>query len=275
MRREGYRHPKTLDLADRLDISRPHAIGILEVLWDFAADNAPRGDIGKWSDGAIARGCDWPGDARAFVAALVESRWLDRCPQHRLVIHHLADHAPNWWHQKVKEIGGFLTAEPGAEGGAEPPVEPPAEPGAEGGDILLCSSLLTSPHLNSPQEGERAAPPARSKRASSSPFVPPSEEEVKAYWIAEKIAGDPAKFFDYFTANGWKTGKNAMKEWKPAARNWGRNEGNFGGSSNGQRNGTADARVRPSDGKLDRYEKKTLRPNAAGAGGEPEKASDP
>ena len=90
---EGYRHPKTLDLATMLKIQRLYAVGLLEGLWDFAGDQSPQGNIGKWSNAVIAAACDWPGDPDEFVEALVDSRHLDRCTQHRLVIHDLADHA--------------------------------------------------------------------------------------------------------------------------------------------------------------------------------------
>jgi hypothetical protein len=36
------------------------------------------------------------------------------------------------------------------------------------------------------------------------------------------------KCYDHYTANGWKVGKNAMKDWKATARNWNRNKGKFG-----------------------------------------------
>ena len=40
------------------------------------------------------------------------------------------------------------------------------------------------------------------------------------------------KFFDYYTANGWKVGKNPMKDWKSAVRNWKRNNNKFNGANN-------------------------------------------
>ena len=54
---------------------------------------------------------------------------------------------------------------------------------------------------------------------------PPSREEVEAFAKAEclgKVNLD--KFFDYYNANGWKVGKNPMKDWKAVLRNWNRNE---------------------------------------------------
>ena len=34
---------------------------------------------------------------------------------------------------------------------------------------------------------------------------------------------DAEKFIDYYTSNGWKVGKNSMKDWKAAVRTWERN----------------------------------------------------
>lgn len=105
MKRETLRHPKTYDLAARLKCSRPEALGFLTLLWDFCSESAPAGDIGKWPDGAIARGCDWPGDPAEFVLALVDSSWLDRSETYRLVIHDIHIHAEQWWRQKLTKLG--------------------------------------------------------------------------------------------------------------------------------------------------------------------------
>ncbi len=51
-------------------------------------------------------------------------------------------------------------------------------------------------------------------------FTPPSVEEVKAYCQERGNKVDAERFVDYYTANGWKVGKNSMKDWKAAVRNW-------------------------------------------------------
>lgn len=66
---------------------------MLESLWHFAAGYAKRGDVGRFTDEEIASHLEWRGDAAQMVAALVEARWLDRCPCHRLRVHHWKDHA--------------------------------------------------------------------------------------------------------------------------------------------------------------------------------------
>ena len=54
-------------------------------------------------------------------------------------------------------------------------------------------------------------------------FTAPSFEDVKAYCEERKNNVDPERFINYYTANGWKVGKNPMKDWKAAVRSWERN----------------------------------------------------
>ena len=54
-------------------------------------------------------------------------------------------------------------------------------------------------------------------------YIRPSLDEVKAYCMERGNSVDPQKWFDYYTANGWKVGKNPMKDWKACVRTWERN----------------------------------------------------
>lgn len=54
-------------------------------------------------------------------------------------------------------------------------------------------------------------------------FTPPTLEEVQAYCIERNNSVDPQHFIDYYTSNGWKVGKNTMKDWRAAIRTWERN----------------------------------------------------
>nr|DAW38203.1 MAG TPA: hypothetical protein [Caudoviricetes sp.] len=55
-------------------------------------------------------------------------------------------------------------------------------------------------------------------------FYPPTLEELKKYIDDNKYNVDPERFIDYYTANGWTVGKNRMKDWKAAVRNWDRSQ---------------------------------------------------
>lgn len=68
-------------------------------------------------------------------------------------------------------------------------------------------------------------------------FVVPAIEIVKDYFST--IRGTPTDaecFYDYFTANGWRTGKNPIKDWKAAARNWIRRKSEFSNTTQNQTN---------------------------------------
>jgi uncharacterized protein YdaU (DUF1376 family) len=60
-------------------------------------------------------------------------------------------------------------------------------------------------------------------------FRPPTLEEVALYCTERKNMVDPQVWLDYYTSNGWKVGKNSMKDWKAAVRTWEKN--NFGSST--------------------------------------------
>ena len=54
-------------------------------------------------------------------------------------------------------------------------------------------------------------------------FAPPTVEEVAAYCLERKHKVDAAYFVDHYTSNGWKVGKQNMKDWKAAVRTWEKN----------------------------------------------------
>lgn len=68
-------------------------------------------------------------------------------------------------------------------------------------------------------------------------FVVPSLEIVKDYFSTIKGGDTDAEcFYDYYTANGWRTGKNPIKDWKAAARNWMRRKPEFSNTIQNQTN---------------------------------------
>ncbi len=51
-------------------------------------------------------------------------------------------------------------------------------------------------------------------------FIKPTIFEVNEYCFERNKGVDPNKFFDHYESNGWMVGKNKMKDWKAAVRNW-------------------------------------------------------
>lgn len=67
------------------------------------------------------------------------------------------------------------------------------------------------------EKKKKAGEPARAR------FTKPTLEEIQAYCRERGNGVDANRFVDYYEANGWKVGKNPMKDWKAAIRNWEKN----------------------------------------------------
>ena len=75
-----------------------------------------------------------------------------------------------------------------------------------------------------PPKGVEKIPPDMEESKPPKRFTAPSLEEVKAYCEERKNNVDPERFINYYTANGWKVGKNPMKDGRAAVRSWERND---------------------------------------------------
>ncbi len=62
------------------------------------------------------------------------------------------------------------------------------------------------------------------KEKSGSRFSPPTIDEIRNYIIDKGYSFDAESFFDFYESKGWFVGKNKMKDWKAAVRNWARGE---------------------------------------------------
>lgn len=51
-------------------------------------------------------------------------------------------------------------------------------------------------------------------------FTPPTVEEVSAYCAERGNGIDAERFVNFYASKGWMVGKNKMKDWKAAVRNW-------------------------------------------------------
>lgn len=51
-------------------------------------------------------------------------------------------------------------------------------------------------------------------------FVPPTLEEVEAYFVANCLRGSARKFYDWYEGNGWTRQGFPIAKWEPVARSW-------------------------------------------------------
>src|SRR3990167_8992325 len=69
-------HPKIYKLMDLLQISRAEVIGHLHMLWWWAIDYAPRGNLAEFGSRTLAKAADWQKDPDEFIKALQDSGFL-------------------------------------------------------------------------------------------------------------------------------------------------------------------------------------------------------
>lgn len=83
--------------------------------------------------------------------------------------------------------------------------------------VLADCKQVARPETETETEAEK-----RQKRTSapSRVFQKPSFEELKAYCQERRNNISPQKFLDHYEANGWKVGRNPMRDWKAAVRTW-------------------------------------------------------
>ena len=71
------------------------------------------------------------------------------------------------------------------------------------------------------RESRGAAPPVTPAAAvAARTHTVPSLSEVESYCRERGNQVNPQRFMDFYTANGWRVGKNPMKDWKAAVRSW-------------------------------------------------------
>lgn len=78
MKSEALTSVKLMRLKRSLGLTQYQAVGLLECLWHFTAQNTPDGGIGRYTDDDIAAVLEWEGTATELIEALIQSGWLDR-----------------------------------------------------------------------------------------------------------------------------------------------------------------------------------------------------
>jgi len=92
-------------------------------------------------------------------------------------------------------------------GTLKPPPSPLPSP-------LPSSSTLPKPSLTIVPSG------TGSKRVASQQFQKPSFDDVQSYCISRGNRIKPQAFLAFYESNGWRVGKNPMRNWKAAIVTW-------------------------------------------------------
>jgi hypothetical protein len=73
------------------------------------------------------------------------------------------------------------------------------------------------------EDGSATRPP-RASALMKKRFEKPSVAEVEAFADEKGLDIDPVKFVAYYDSNGWRVGRNPMRNWKAAMFNWARRD---------------------------------------------------
>lgn len=65
-------------------------------------------------------------------------------------------------------------------------------------------------------------------------FVKPTVSDIVAYVLEVNATVDAKAFWDYYESNGWRVGRNPMKDWKATVRQWQSRNNQGGMYSNGR-----------------------------------------
>lgn len=212
MKLDALDHPKTLDLAARLSVELPTAIGYLELLWAFTGKKAPQGNIGKWPDGAIARACYWMGRPEVFLQALHDSGFIDADPVHRFTIHDWQEHAPRWVKSKLKSLGLTFLADASPDVSEDTVEDNEGDAGGDskgregkGNEVKGSEETARARDVESPVEGldtqawERWLEYRKQIRKPLKPVsIPAAQRELAAFGC------DQAAVVEKSIANGWQ-----------------------------------------------------------------------
>ena len=64
---------------------------------------------------------------------------------------------------------------------------------------------------------------AKSTTTKRKRFEKPTLSQITQYCLERNNSVNAEQFYDYYESNGWKVGKNSMKDWKACVRTWERN----------------------------------------------------
>lgn len=79
-------------------------------------------------------------------------------------------------------------------------------------------------HFEEPKDNVKEKDKDNVKEKDNKTFIPPSVGDVSEYCLSMGYHVSAESFVDFYTSKGWMVGKNKMKDWKAAVRNWNRSQ---------------------------------------------------
>lgn len=131
--------------------------------------------------------------------------------------------------QNAKQNGSKPASKTGSKREANPEANPEAKPEA--------NVKQTGKQTQSKTESKRGSYQDYSSSSSCSSleegvqgegFEPPEPDEVRAYFEANCLRGNPDDFHDFYAAQGWlRSNGMAVEDWRALARSWSRKQAGY------------------------------------------------
>lgn len=199
MRLDLYEDPAVAYMAERLGEREEVIVGFLHRVWSWASRQCHDGSVTNVTLMSLGRVTALPD----FPQLMVEAGWLE---------HGTDDNGrpfvrfPNWERWMAESAKKRLLAAK-------------RQNKKRHADVTKTSR---SERDKSVTRGEERREERDTTKVVS--HVRPTTEQVAAYCRERGNTVDPQAWMDHYTANGWKVGRNAMKDWKAAVRQWERND---------------------------------------------------
>lgn len=201
------RNVKFKSLCRKLALPKPYVRGLLETMWDCAHE-CGNPILGTAED--VEAAAEWPGEPGIFAVAVIG--FVDPLPDGRFEIHDYWDHAPDY--VKKRRQRELEREEAGAK----------LEHSADNGRQWQTTADNGQPPAPAPAPTPIDATEERTKRAPCAKFIAPTLDDIRLYCQQRHNRVDPEQWLAHYEANGWKVGRNAMKDWRAAVRTWERND---------------------------------------------------
>ena len=159
----------------------------------------------EWSPAILASVCRWPGDADQFWSAMMQT--FCRSEDGHLIAH-------EWDEVNASLIAAWSN---GGKGGRpkKPTGNPRVNPESNPVNPRLTHGVTDREDREDKTEKIQADKPPTPR------FQKPTLEQLNTEAALIGLSAIEAeKFLNYYESNGWKVGKNPMKSWRAALRNW-------------------------------------------------------
>ena len=206
-------HPKTRKAARRAGVSLPTMIGHLHLLWYWALDFAPDGDVARFDAEDLADAAEWDADPEQLIDALVN------CGSGGANGFITEDGKLHDWDEYGGKYGKRVEAARKAAAARWDAVPAPSDTDSNA-DAMRTHSAGNAEERRG-EEKERTSPRKRADRATRLPdgWLPaPEPDLVSAVGGHQAAQRELAKFIDYWAAASGAKGRKV--DWQATWRNW-------------------------------------------------------